>query len=49
MVPTALRTKYMLRDDIQDWVDPTGRVVLIGEAAHPLLVGPFTPPCDIWK
>ena len=32
----------MLRDDIQDWVDPTGRVVLIGEAAHPLLVGPFT-------
>ena len=41
MVPTALRTKYMLRDDIQDWVDPTGRVVLIGEAAHPLLVGPF--------
>ncbi|KAF7331104.1 3-hydroxybenzoate 6-hydroxylase 1 [Mycena venus] len=37
MVPTAQRVKYVLRDRIEEWVDHSGRMVLIGEAAHPLL------------
>lgn len=36
-VPTALRTRCLDRDRIEDWVDDTGCVVLIGEAAHPIL------------
>lgn len=30
----------MQRAPVEDWVDQSGRVVLIGEAAHPMLVGP---------
>lgn len=37
-IPTALRTRYIERDLVEEWVDETGRVVLMGEAAHPLLV-----------
>ncbi|KAJ6544315.1 hypothetical protein B0H19DRAFT_299590 [Mycena capillaripes] len=37
MVPTAQRSKYVVRDRVEDWVDRSGRMVLIGEAAHPLL------------
>ncbi|KAF8173878.1 hypothetical protein K438DRAFT_132120 [Mycena galopus ATCC 62051] len=37
MMPTAQRVKYVLRDRIEEWVDQGGRMVLIGEAAHPLL------------
>jgi len=40
-VSTALRTKYVLRQPIDDWVDKTGRILLIGDAAHPFL------PCTI--
>jgi hypothetical protein len=29
----------MERPPVEDWVDETGRVLLIGEAAHPILVG----------
>ncbi|KAJ7740580.1 hypothetical protein B0H16DRAFT_1566851 [Mycena metata] len=37
MVPTAQRTKYVVRERIAEWVDRTGRILLIGEAAHPSL------------
>jgi len=37
LMPDALRTKYVIRDHMEEWVDETGRLVLIGEAAHPLL------------
>ncbi|PFH46881.1 hypothetical protein AMATHDRAFT_82406 [Amanita thiersii Skay4041] len=40
-VPEALRTKYVKRQKVEDWVDETGRIILLGEAAHPLL------PCTI--
>lgn len=38
LMPNALRTKYVARDLVEEWTDPSGRLVLIGEAAHPLLV-----------
>lgn len=38
LVPMALRTKYQKREFIEEWVDESGRIVLIGEAAHPTLV-----------
>lgn len=41
MAPTALRTKYTLKQHPDDWVDETGRIVLIGDAAHPFM------PCTI--
>jgi hypothetical protein len=28
--------------EIEDWSDDSHRIVLIGEASHPLLVSPFT-------
>ncbi|KAJ8521570.1 hypothetical protein ONZ45_g1727 [Pleurotus djamor] len=34
------RTKYVLRAPPDEWVHPSGRMLLIGEAAHPLL--PFS-------
>ncbi|KAF8636411.1 hypothetical protein AX17_003593 [Amanita inopinata Kibby_2008] len=37
MVPTALRTRYIRKQRVEDWVDETGRIILVGEAAHPLL------------
>ncbi|KAJ7916290.1 hypothetical protein B0H13DRAFT_2231688 [Mycena leptocephala] len=37
MVPTAQRAKYVVRDRVEEWVDHSGRMLLIGEAAHPLL------------
>jgi len=37
LAPDALRTKHMTRDIAEDWVDETGRIAIIGEAAHPLL------------
>ena len=38
LIPDALRTKYVQRDPVEEWVDESGRLILIGEAAHPLLV-----------
>lgn len=36
MAPHLIRTRYMVREDgIEDWVDETGRIVLLGDAAHP--------------
>ncbi|KAF7354633.1 3-hydroxybenzoate 6-hydroxylase 1 [Mycena sanguinolenta] len=35
LAPIAQRAKYVYRDRIKDWVDHSGRVVLVGEAAHP--------------
>ncbi|KAJ6473162.1 hypothetical protein C8R45DRAFT_407999 [Mycena sanguinolenta] len=37
MMPTAQRVKYVLRDRVEEWVDHSGRMLLVGEAAHPLL------------
>ncbi|KAJ7692366.1 hypothetical protein B0H14DRAFT_2414760 [Mycena olivaceomarginata] len=37
MMPTAQRVKYVVRDRVEDWVDHSGRILLVGEAAHPLL------------
>ncbi|KAI0731120.1 FAD/NAD(P)-binding domain-containing protein [Earliella scabrosa] len=36
MAPSFIRTRYMLRKDgVEDWIDSTGRIVLLGDAAHP--------------
>ena len=36
MAPHFIRTQFMSRPDgIPDWVDATGRIVLLGDAAHP--------------
>ncbi|EAU90304.2 hypothetical protein CC1G_12057 [Coprinopsis cinerea okayama7 len=40
-VPDAIRVKYNPREAIDDWVDESGTIMLIGEAAHPLM------PCTI--
>lgn len=34
----ARRVKYVTRNLIDDWVDETGRIVLLGDAAHPVMV-----------
>jgi salicylate hydroxylase len=42
LIPDVLRTKYVERGLVEEWADESGRLVLIGEAAHPLLVSePF--------
>ncbi|TFK90822.1 FAD/NAD(P)-binding domain-containing protein [Polyporus arcularius HHB13444] len=33
--PRLIRSQLMSRRDIDDWVDSTGRIVLIGDSAHP--------------
>lgn len=38
---TAQRTKVVEREIAEDWLDETGTVLLIGEAAHPLMVSGF--------
>lgn len=38
LIPDALRTKFVRREQSEDWVDESGRLVLIGEAAHPIMV-----------
>ncbi|KAI0741980.1 FAD/NAD(P)-binding domain-containing protein [Daedaleopsis nitida] len=40
MAPHVIRTRFMSRKNvIQDWVDATGRIVLLGDAAHPSFPG----------
>ncbi|KAI0761793.1 FAD/NAD(P)-binding domain-containing protein [Trametes elegans] len=40
MAPHLIRTRYMTRPNgIDDWVDATGRIVLLGDAAHPTFPG----------
>jgi salicylate hydroxylase len=41
LVPYALRAKYVKRPAVEEWVHESGRIVLIGEAAHPMLVRVF--------
>lgn len=41
MVPEALRSLYVVRQPLDDWVDQSGTVFLLGEAAHPLMVLSF--------
>lgn len=38
LVPTAHRTRFVRREIVDDWLDDSGRVLLVGDAAHPLLV-----------
>lgn len=39
MVPSLTRTRFMKRaEELEDWSDDSGRIVLIGEAAHPWFV-----------
>ncbi|KAI0741981.1 FAD/NAD(P)-binding domain-containing protein [Daedaleopsis nitida] len=34
--PHFIRTRYMLRKNgVEDWIDSTGRIALLGDAAHP--------------
>jgi hypothetical protein len=35
---------YLDWPEIENWSDDSHRIVLIGEASHPLIVGPFTAP-----
>ncbi|KAI0358251.1 FAD/NAD-P-binding domain-containing protein [Trametes cingulata] len=40
MAPHLIRTRFMTRPGgIDDWVDATGRIVLLGDAAHPSFPG----------
>jgi salicylate hydroxylase len=41
LAPYALRAKYVKRAAVDEWVHESGRIVLIGEAAHPMLVRVF--------
>ena len=42
MAPHLIRTQYMSRaEGIDDWVDASGRIVLLGDAAHPSFVRPL--------
>jgi hypothetical protein len=38
MVDECLRTKYIKREQAEEWVDDSGRILLLGAAAHPLIV-----------
>ena len=39
MTSYLIRTQFMARNEpIDDWVDSTGRIVLLGDAAHPSFV-----------
>ena len=39
LTPNLYRTRWMTREkDIDDWIDGSGRIVLMGEAAHPWFV-----------
>ena len=38
LAPTALRTKYVRRGVVEEWFDSSKRLLLVGEAAHPILV-----------
>ncbi|KAF8173876.1 FAD/NAD(P)-binding domain-containing protein [Mycena galopus ATCC 62051] len=37
LASTVQRTKYVYRDRVEDWVDHSGRILLVGEAAHPTM------------
>lgn len=42
MAPHLIRTRFMSRKDgIDEWVDDTRRIVLLGDAAHPSFVSPL--------
>lgn len=38
LVPDFVKVEQLRYEYVEDWVDETGRIVLIGDAAHPLLV-----------
>lgn len=42
MAPDAIKTKFYRRGEFDDWADPTNRVILLGEAAHPIM------PCGMY-
>jgi len=37
LVPSTMKWKLMDRDPLDSWVHPGGRVVLLGDASHPML------------
>ncbi|KAI0090692.1 FAD/NAD(P)-binding domain-containing protein [Irpex rosettiformis] len=37
--PTLCRSQWLQRDQAEEWVDESGRIVLLGEAAHPFPPG----------
>jgi hypothetical protein len=39
MVPYTLKWKLMDRKPLDTWIHPAGKVVLLGDACHPMLVG----------
>ncbi|KAI0692489.1 FAD/NAD(P)-binding domain-containing protein [Cytidiella melzeri] len=39
MTPCLYRTRDMIRDDVDYWIHVCGRIVLLGEAAHPWMPG----------
>ncbi|KAF9447713.1 FAD/NAD(P)-binding domain-containing protein, partial [Macrolepiota fuliginosa MF-IS2] len=47
LAPTALRTRFIRREIAEDWLDESGRILLIGEAAHPLLAINCFQPCTM--
>jgi hypothetical protein len=40
LVPTTLIWPLLYREPLDEWVAPTGKVVLLGDACHPMLVSP---------
>ncbi|KAJ2988522.1 hypothetical protein NUW54_g9089 [Trametes sanguinea] len=44
LAPNVIRTRFMTRPVIDDWTDYTGRIVLLGDAAHPSFVSTLARP-----
>lgn len=42
LAPRLVKTKWMKREKVEYWSDESGRIVLVGEAAHPWFVSPHT-------
>lgn len=40
MVDTTLKWRLMDRKPLDTWIHPAGRVALLGDACHPMLVRP---------
>lgn len=39
MVPSTLSWKLMDRDPLETWIHKDGKLVLLGDSCHPMLVG----------
>ncbi len=45
LTTNLVRTQWKVRPKIDDWVDSTGRIVLLGDAAHPSFVSTLFRTC----